>query len=241
MIPKKIHYCWFGGNPLPEDARKCIASWKKYLPDYEIKEWNETNFDIDSNLYVRQAYEARKFAFVTDYVRLYALATEGGVYMDTDVEVLKSYDPFLHHVAFSGFESSNYVGTAVMASEPEGRWIMDLLKEYENREFVRANGKYNTTTNVEHVTAYLMKKGLKLNNLYQEVASMVAIYPSDYFCPKDHGTGLIKLTENSVCIHHFACSWISNYQKLRHKLKFILVKFVSPKVFDFVLRGKTVH
>ena len=101
MIPKIIHYCWFGGNPLPADARRCIESWKKYLPDYKIKEWNENNFDINSNQYVREAYEKRKFAFVTDYVRLYALVNEGGVYMDTDVEVIKSYDPFLHHTAFS--------------------------------------------------------------------------------------------------------------------------------------------
>ena len=105
MIPKIIHYCWFGGGDKPELAVKCIESWKKYLSDYEIKEWNEENFDITQNQYVREAYENRKFAFVTDYVRLYAIYTEGGVYMDTDVEVIGSYDLFLHHHAFSGFET----------------------------------------------------------------------------------------------------------------------------------------
>ena len=129
MIPKKIHYCWFGRNPLPESAQKCIASWRKYLPDYEIKEWNEDNFDINVNLYVKQAYESRKFAFVTDYVRLYALASEGGVYMDTDVEVLKTFDPFLHHHAFSGFENNNYVPTGMMASEKNGKWVTELLDD----------------------------------------------------------------------------------------------------------------
>ena len=239
MIPKKIHYCWFGGNPLPEEARKCIASWKKFLPDYEIKEWNEKNFDINSNLYVKQAYEARKFAFVTDYVRLYALMKEGGVYMDTDVEVLKSYDPFLHHAAFSGFENNNYVPTGMMASEKGGKWVSELLQEYKNRKFLLENGKYDTSTNTEHITAHLLGKGLLQNNTYQDFPGLVTIYPADYFCPKDHGTGLIKLTENSVCIHHFACSWLSNSQKIRHNIKLFLVKFIDPKFFDLVLRGIT--
>ena len=105
MIPKIIHYCWFGGKPKPELAEKCIESWKKFCPDYEIVEWNEGNFNINSNLYVKQAYEAKKYAFVTDYVRLYALYTQGGIYMDTDVMVLKPLDEYLNHEAFSGFES----------------------------------------------------------------------------------------------------------------------------------------
>ena len=109
MIPKKIHYCWFGGNPLPPLAVKCIESWKKYLPDYEIKEWNESNFDLNYNDYVREAYEAKKWAFITDVVRLYAMVTEGGIYMDTDVEVLKPLDELLQYDAVSGFESSSRI------------------------------------------------------------------------------------------------------------------------------------
>ena len=113
MIPKVVHYCWFGRGEMPELAKKCIASWKTFLPDYQIKEWNEDNFDINCNQYVKEAYESRKFAFVTDYVRLYAIYTEGGVYMDTDVEVLKTLDPFLHHHAFSGFETDGNVPTGM--------------------------------------------------------------------------------------------------------------------------------
>ena len=117
MIPKIIHYCWFGGKNLPPLAKRCIASWKKYLPDYEIKEWNESNFDINCCDYVREAYQAKKWAFVTDYVRLFVLVNEGGIYMDTDVEVIGSLDYFLENEAFSGLENSSYISTGIMASE----------------------------------------------------------------------------------------------------------------------------
>ena len=126
MIPKTIHYCWFGGNPLPKLAKKCIKSWKKYCPDFEIIEWNEANFDISSApLYVRQAYEAKKWAFVTDYVRLYALTSYGGIYMDTDVEVIKPLDFFLNHDAFSGFESEKSIPTGIMASKKGNIWVKE--------------------------------------------------------------------------------------------------------------------
>ena len=140
MIPKIIHYCWFGRNPLPPLAKKCIASWKKHLPEYEIKEWNEDNFDLDMFPYDREAYDNRKFAFVTDIVRLYALYNEGGIYMDTDVEVLKSLDGFLHHTAFSGFENETDVPTGIMASEKGGLWAKENLEYYNGRHFVKSDG-----------------------------------------------------------------------------------------------------
>lgn len=236
MIPKIIHYCWFGGNSLPEEAQKCIASWKKYLPDYTIKEWNESNFDITSNLYVKQAYESRKFAFVSDYVRLYALLTDGGIYMDTDIEVLKSYNPFLHHHAFSGFENNNYVTTGMMASEKGGKWVSELLKYYTDRSFIRKDGSFDTTTNTITITRYMQKEGLKQNNKFQDFPGLVTIYPSDFFCPKDHGTGLIKLTDNSVCIHHFACSWIPHKLRFLHKCKVIAYRIFGEKFMNAVLR-----
>lgn len=209
MIPRIIHYCWFGRGQKPALAVKCIESWKKYLPDYEIKEWNESNFDVNSNRYVCEAYENRKFAFVTDYVRLYALVKEGGIYMDTDVEVLKSYNPFLHHTAFSGFENNNYVPTGMMASERGGVWVTELLNGYNDREFVNKDGSFDITTNTVTITKNMVSHGLVLNNTYQDFPYLVTMYPSDYFCPKDHGTGVINLTENTVCIHHFAGSWKS--------------------------------
>lgn len=232
MIPKIIHYCWFGGKPLPADAQKCIASWRKYMPDYEIKEWNESNFDINSNTYVCQAYQSRKFAFVTDYVRLYALATEGGVYMDTDVEVLKSFDPFLYHNAFSGFENNNFVPTGMMASEKGGKWVSELLDYYTDRPFFKSDGTMDTTTNTVTITNNMAGHGLVQNNTYQDFPGLTTMYPSEYFCPKDHRTGRIELTPNTVCIHHFACSWLSPSSRLRHKLKLMLTKVLGAGLMN---------
>ena len=168
MIPKVIHYCWFGRGQKPEQALMCIESWKKYLPGYELKEWNEDNFDITQNQYVCEAYENRKFAFVTDYVRLYALYHDGGVYMDTDVEVIGSYDQFLHHHAFSGFETDGNVPTGMMAAEKGSVWAKELLDQYDDRKFVMEDGSFDMTTNTTVITNYMLEKGLKLNNKYQD-------------------------------------------------------------------------
>ena len=163
MIPKKIHYCWFGGNPLDELGQKCLASWKKYCPDYEIIEWNESNFDINSNSYVKEAYEAKKWAFVTDYVRLYALFNYGGVYMDTDAELIMGIDAFLNEPAFSGFESTQYILTAIMGAEKGSEWIGLLLRDYDGRHFKKDDGSYDLTTNVKVITELTVKKyGIEL-------------------------------------------------------------------------------
>ncbi|MBQ6649361.1 MAG: glycosyl transferase [Muribaculaceae bacterium] len=231
MIPKVIHYCWFGRGEKPELAKKCIASWCKFLPDYEIKEWNENNFDINCNQYVKEAYESRKFAFVTDYVRLYAIYTEGGVYMDTDVEVLKTFDSFLHHHAFSGFETDGNVPTGMMAGEKGSIWAKDLLNDYSNRKFIQDDGTFDMRTNTEVITSYMLSKGLIQNNTYQDFPGLCTMYPSDFFCPKDHRTGKIKCTKNTVCIHHFAGSWLtlSFIERLRHKFKLLGVKVLGEK------------
>lgn len=238
MIPKTIHYCWFGGNPLPKSALKCIASWRKYLPDYEIKEWNESNFDVNVIPYTQEAYEAKKFAFVTDYVRLYALYKEGGIYMDTDVEVLKSFNPFLHHHAFSGFESDNNVPTGMMAAETGSLWAKDLLCGYDGRTFINPDGSLDTTTNTAVITQYMVSKGLILNNHYQDLADLITIYPSEYFCPKDHGTGQIYLTPNSYCIHHFAGSWLQkkNIGYAMHLLKVGLMNLFGVNCINSLIR-----
>lgn len=219
---------------MPEDAKRCIESWKKYLPDYQIREWNESNFDINSNLYVKQAYEARKFAFVTDYVRLYALVTEGGVYMDTDVEVVGSYDTFLHHSAFSGFETNSTVPTGMMAAEKGSVWATELLEWYHGKSFLNPDGSYDTTTNTYTITQYMLKKGLKLNNKLQDFPGLITIYPAEYFCPKDHGTGVIHPTDKTVCIHHFAGSWLPKSTVLRHKLKLLTVRLFGANLVNGV-------
>lgn len=212
MIPKKIHYCWFGRGKMPELAVKCIESWKKFLPEYEIKEWNEDNFDLDLYPYVREAYDNRKFAFVTDVVRLYVLYHEGGIYMDTDVEVLKPLDRFLDCHAFSGFEDDIHVPTGIMASEKGGKWAKENLLYYDGRHFVNEEGECDLTTNVVTITNYMLPYGLKQNNTFQQFPELITFYPKDYFCPKSYEDGKIYLTDKTYTIHHFAGSWHTPYE-----------------------------
>lgn len=219
MIPKIIHYCWFGRGELPPLAKKCLGSWKKYCPDYEIKEWNEDNFNLDLYPYAREAYDKRKFAFVTDVVRLYVLYHEGGIYMDTDVEVLKPLDRFLSHHAFSGYEDEQFVPTGIMGSEKGGRWAKENLAYYDGRHFLKEDGSMDLTTNVKIITNYLLSFGLKQNNTYQDFPGLITLYPKDYFCPKSYVDGKVSLTSNTYTIHHFAGSWLS--QKVKFRIKFV--------------------
>lgn len=227
MIPKIIHYCWFGRGKMPHLALKCIDSWKVHLPDYKLLQWNEDNFDINSKLYVKQAYENKKYAFVSDYVRLYALYCEGGIYMDTDVEILSSLDGFLLHPAFSGFEGIKNVPTGLMAAQKGSKWIKELLRHYDKRSFILDDGSFDMTTNTETITDYMVKKGLKLNDQYQEIRDLVAIYPHDYFCPKDHTTGVVKISPRTVCIHHFSMSWINPRERQLSNMKKALMKMIG--------------
>lgn len=238
MIPKVIHYCWFGRNPLPELAKRCIASWKKYLPEYEIKEWNEDNFDLDLYPYVREAYDNRKFAFVTDVVRLYALYNEGGIYMDTDVEVLKPLEPFLHHTAFSGFEDEKNIPTGIMASEKGGKWAKDNLEYYNGRHFVKENGELDLTTNVTTITNYMLPFGLKQNNMYQDFPDLITFYPKEYFCPKSQVDGKIRITSNTYTIHHFAGSWMKRSDKIRVFLRSLIGEEVLKVIRPLYKRKK---
>ncbi len=223
MIPKTIHYCWFGRGEKSPLMKKCIKSWKKYCPDYEIIEWNEDNFDVDSVLWTKQAYEAKKWAFVTDYVRLWVLYNYGGVYMDTDVEVRRPIDRFLTHSAFSGFESIESVPTGIMAAE-KGHPTMALwFSYYEGREYL-IDGKPDKNPNVRFMTDMMLERGLVLNNEYQEVEGM-AFYPQTYFCPLSVVENGNCITENTYTIHHFTSTWrtkkeMKNFRRVRfHKTK----------------------
>ena len=226
MIPKIIHYCWFGGNPLPESAKKYIQSWKKYCPDYEIIEWNENNFKLDIVPYVKEAYEKKKWAFVTDYVRLYALNKIGGIYMDTDVEVLRNLDEFLHSEGFSGFERQDAIPTGIMAAEAGNPFIKALLKQYNNLHFCRPDGTLDLTTNVSRITEYAVNRGLVLNG-QQQLVDHFMIYPQDFFCPKDYITGKVTLTENTCTIHHFSGSWHSPKQRKWHSFEVEVARLIG--------------
>ena len=207
MIPKIIHYCWFGRGPMPELALKCIESWHKYMPDYEYKLWNEDNFDINCNAYVKEAYEARKFAFVTDYVRLYALYTEGGIYMDTDVEVLKPYDDLLGLPAFTGYEGSKCLPpvTGTMASESGGEWVKEQLASYDNAHFLKPDGSFDLMTNTIRISE-IMKAGGFVQDGKKRVYKGMHIFPVEYFCPRQT-TGEILISDKTYCDHHFMGTW----------------------------------
>lgn len=161
MIPRVIHYCWFGKGNMPELSIRCIESWKKNLNGYQIKVWNEENFDIKINQYVFEAYHKQKYAFVTDYVRLYALYHEGGIYMDTDVEVIKPLDRFLFHEAFSGFQTPDEIQTGLIGAKPKIKWIEANLKIYDNKKFIKKDGSIDLSANVATITKISKEQGFK--------------------------------------------------------------------------------
>lgn len=206
-IPKIIHYCWFGRGPKPKLAEKCIKSWKKYCPDYEIMEWNEDNFDVSTAPeYVKQAYTAKRWAFVTDYVRLRALTELGGVYLDTDVEVVKPLDPYLKHKAFAGFEHISRVQTGLLACEPGFPLFRDFMAYYDTASFLQPDGTPDITTNVEILTGLCRQRGLEFTDKLQIIDDL-AIYPREVFCPVDYDTKKLKRTRKTVTIHWFSGSW----------------------------------
>ena len=210
MIPKIIHYCWFGHGQMPELALKCIKSWHKYMPDYKYKLWNEDNFDIGCNQYVKEAYDAKKYAFVSDYVRLFALYTEGGIYMDTDVEVLKPYDDLLVLSGFTGYEGSRYLPpvTGTMASEAGNLWVKEQLDVYRDIHFRMPDGSLDTKNNTTRISE-IMRKGGFVQDGTKKVYRDMHIFPVDYFCPRQT-TGEVLITENTYCDHHFMGSWTDN-------------------------------
>ena len=219
MIPKIIHYCWFGKNPLPPLALKCISSWKKFFPDYEIKQWNEDNFDIGSVAYVSEAYNMKKYAFVSDYVRFYVLCQYGGIYFDTDVEVVKNMDDILERGAFMGCEkdstSFSYPSVAPglgLGAEPHMPFYEKILKYYESRHFCDSNGSPLPGNVVSYTTELLIADGLKKKNEIQNVSG-ITVYPKDFFCPMDYVTGKIEFTENTRSIHLYSASWLPWYCK----------------------------
>jgi len=207
MIPRIIHYCWFGRGPMPELAQRCLASWHRYMPDWEYKCWTEDNFDVQQTPYIAEAYAAKKYAFVSDYVRLWALEREGGVYLDTDVEVFQPLDDLLTQKAFAGFEGSKHLpmGTCVLASEAHGEWVSEMLGYYEGRHFVQADGTPDLTTNVRFLSARMSVNGFMQNGQEQDYKDL-HIFPVEYFSPRQT-TGEYSRTENTYCDHLGLNSW----------------------------------
>jgi len=246
-IPRLIHYCWFGGKPLPSLSKKCLKSWKRYLPDYKIILWDETTFDIAVHPYTREAYGAKKWAFITDYIRLYVLYHFGGIYMDTDVEVIKPLTRFLTDPAFTCFQPPDHIHpdkiviqTGMIGAEKGNLWIKKMLDYYENKSFLDKNGVPDLTANPFPLTDITIKEfGLKLDLSFQTLMDAVVIYPQDYFCPINWKDNKIIQSENTYAIHHFSGSWISDKQysksiKLRKQAGIFLKKTFGENNYNIV-------
>lgn len=231
-IPKTIHYCWFGGNPLGEKELACIESWRRFLPDYKIVRWDESNFDVRSCSYVSEAFDAKKWAFVSDYARFKILFDHGGLYFDTDVELISPIDDIIAAGPFMGFETDcpgfgNNVdalkGAATvaaglgLAANPGLGLYKRIIDSYSKDHFVKPDGSLDKTTVVYRVTAILREFGLENVEGIQQVAG-VHIYPSEFFNPKSYETGEINITENTRSIHHFSMSWLGEKDLFEHKV-----------------------
>ena len=224
MIPKKIHYCWFGRGEKPKLAEKCIRSWKKYCPDYEIIEWNEDNFDIACNEYVKSAYEQKKYAFLTDYARLKIIYENGGIYFDTDVEVIRSFDALLENKAFIGFETKEYLNTGLgFGAEVGNEAVLHMLREYDQ---VINQDKFTGCTILN--TRALQKAGLVLNGETQKLDD-ITVYAADFFNPYDDPTGRLNTTSNTYSIHWYAKTWMDKKTIIRTWLSKPLHRLMKRK------------
>lgn len=234
MIPKKIHYCWFGGNPLPEDVKRYIESWKKYCPDYELIRWDESNYDVHKNTYVELAYQNKKWAFLTDYARLDIIYEHGGIYLDADVELVHGLDDLLQNNCYMGMEQVGTVNTGLgFGAEPKHPFLRENMKPYEKQNFVQEDGTFKPPICVRITTNLLKEKGLTVENKIQKIQN-VTVYPTDYFCPLKMGTNKLTITENTHSIHHYAASWYTGNALVR-KIKYYLI---PAKIFikKYILR-----
>ncbi|MTP79575.1 glycosyl transferase [Turicibacter sanguinis] len=223
MIPKIIHFCWFGKNEMPIEIQTCIDSWKKHLPSYEFILWNEENFDINSTLFTKQAYEVKKYAFVSDYVRLYALNKYGGIYLDTDQEIVKPIDEFLSHRMVTGFDDGNGIISCFIGAEKAHPCISNLLDFYGELNFINSDGSYNEIPNTIWIQNLMKEKyGLVLNGKNQVLIEGIHIYSEDFFHCKSLITGKINVTKNTYAIHHHTLLWVSR--------KTLIIKFIRQNI-----------
>lgn len=207
MIPKIIHYVWVGNNPKPKEIKKCMKTWKKHLKDYKIIEWNESNFDISSHPFVKKAYEAKKWAYVSDYIRMYAIYNYGGIYLDTDVLVLENFDKFLNNKVFVGFERENYPFTAVFGAEKKNKFIKKLLDYYDNLDAYNFDFENNNTISVSNIL--INEYGCSKENKEQLLKDGIKVYKDDVLC---------NPSKNSTAVHIFTGTWLEGVKPLKRKI-----------------------
>lgn len=227
MIPKIVHYIWFGNAPYSNKIKKCIDSWHKYLPEYQFMLWNEETFDISNSCdFVQQAFENKKWAFVSDYVRIWALYKYGGLYLDTDVEICKPFDNFLEHRMVLGTDENGHL-TALMASEPNSYIWRKLLDNYHSIQFVNIDGSFNMKVNNSYIETELANHGYVIENKKQNLDNDIIIYPDDWFHAADHMSGILHITENTHAIHWHTLTWCDTST---HVNRFIRVKILGTLV-----------
>ncbi len=251
MIPKIIHYCWIGNKPLPKLAKKCIASWKKIMPDYEIKLWNENNYDFQKNEFMRNAYVNKKWAFVSDYARFDIIYNYGGIYLDTDVEVLKTFDEFLKYPAFCGFDSNHFVSFGLgFGAEKGNKVIKEIMEQYEtlsfdldiqtinmlhgcNKKILKKweNDKMIPSPILQ--TQVLRQKYNLINNNTHQSLNGIEVFPCDYFCPKDN-KGIPTINSNAYSTHWYMASWYSLSDKIKSKILILFKKIFGEKAVFFI-------
>ena len=235
-IPKIIHYCWFGKGKMPKLAKKCIKSWKKYCPDYEIICHNEENFDVTQNCYMKEAYESGKWAFVSDFARLRVVYDNGGIYLDTDVELIKPIDDLLDNIGFMGFDEKGFVATGLGFGAEKGNEIIgEFLKDYDDIHFVLPDGNFDLTPCPDRNTDALKRLGMDVCNTDQTFMD-TRFLPKEYLCPMDYYTGKIDITENTYSVHHYSASWTSKVTKRTTRIKRIIGVNLYNKLY-----GKFLH
>ncbi len=237
MIPKIIHYIWLGGKPLPKLIEKCMASWKKFCPDYEIKRWDESNLDLKLCPFIEQSLDAKKYAFAADVFRFEILKNEGGIYLDVDVELLKPLDDLLNLSCFTGFENANYVAPGlIMAAEKGHPFIKEMCELYYKQKFDLSN--ISNITVCILVTDLLKKHGLKCNNQTQKLSNNIDVFSTEYFCPKSLTDGKTHITKNTYSIHHYYGSWVSPFKKFTSRIMQIIKRIIGEKNVEKIRERK---
>lgn len=242
-IPKIIHYCWLSNDPFPKDIASFMESWKKELPDYELILWDLNRDQMGDNLWVKQSFEAKKYAFAADYIRIYALYHYGGIYLDTDVQVIKNFDDLLHLPYFAGTEGGNWIEAAILGAEKGADWLKDILP-YFDKPFINSDGSYAMITLPQVMNRIIERKRQVsvacrkeiFENLEHNYGSHFYLFEEDFFSPKNMGTGVIKKTNNTYTIHHFAMSWIPENKRLLPNIKRVLMKIFGVRTINAGIR-----
>ncbi len=244
MIPKIIHFCWLSNDEYPALIQKCIDTWKEKLPDYEFIHWDTNRFNLEDNIWVKQAFETKKYAFAADFIRLYAVYNYGGIYLDTDIEIVKSFNDLLERPYFVGAEGEGIIEAGVFGAEKNADWLKKCLDYYEGKEFIKTDGTFDTLTlpriMMSQISQIKMFKEVEPNDINSEQQhidnDMIYMFPKDYFCAKNHGTGVIEKTANTYSIHHFAMSWLPKKRTFLPNLKRKLMSIFGVNTINGLIK-----